>query len=32
VAQLVKAKALVEKLGGVDQAKKMVDVLAKILG
>jgi hypothetical protein len=32
VAQLVKAKVLVEKLGGVEQAKKMVDALAKILG
>ena len=32
VAQLVKAKALVEKLGGIDQAKKAVDALAKILG
>jgi hypothetical protein len=31
VAQLVKAKTLVEKLGGVDQARKMVDALAKIL-
>ena len=31
VAQLVKAKAMVEKLGGVEQAKKMVDALAKIL-
>ena len=32
VAQLVKAKTLVEKLGGVEQARKMVDALAKILG
>src|SRR5262245_12181975 len=32
VAQLVKAKVLVEKLGGVKHAKKMIDALAKILG
>jgi geranylgeranyl pyrophosphate synthase len=31
VAQLVKAKQLVRKLGGIDQAKKMIDALAKIL-
>lgn len=31
VAQLVKAKKLVHKLGGIEQAKKMIDALAKIL-
>ena len=31
VAQLVKAKKLVGQLGGVEQAKKMVDALAQIL-
>ena len=31
VAQLVKAKQLVSKLGGVEQARKMIDALAKIL-
>lgn len=31
VAQLVKAKTLVKKLGGVEQARKMIDALAKIL-
>lgn len=31
MAQLVKAKTLVRKLGGVEQAKEMVDALAKIL-
>jgi hypothetical protein len=31
IAQLVKAKKLVRKLGGVDEAKKMIDALSKIL-
>ena len=31
VAQLVNAKKLVSKLGGVDQARKIIDALAKIL-
>ena len=31
VAQLVKAKKLVGQLGGVEQAKKVIDALAKIL-
>ena len=31
IAQLVKAKKLVRKLGGIDQAKKMIDALSKIL-
>jgi hypothetical protein len=31
VAQLVKAKKLVGQLGGVEQAKKMIDALARIL-
>lgn len=31
VAQLVKAKKLVDKLGGVGPAKKMIDALAKLL-
>jgi hypothetical protein len=31
VAQLVKANKLVRKLGGIEQAKKMIDALAKIL-
>lgn len=32
VAQLVKAKKLVGQLGGIEQAQKMIDALAKILG
>ena len=31
VAQLVKAKKLVDQLGGVGPAKKMIDALAKLL-
>ena len=31
VAQLVKAKKVVDQLGGIDEAKKMIDALARIL-
>ena len=32
VAQLVKGKKLVAQLGGIEQAKQVIDALAKILG
>jgi len=31
IAQLVKAKKVIRRLGGIDQAKKMIDALSKIL-